>query len=114
MISAVAIAALFALAAAIGGVEVLGLVIALTYAAQFSPAAWSVLVAEELSGVSRPTWIMGFGEAVIWATYGAYLGDRALLFGGAGAALMSAIVLVGLTARPASRDRRQRVPVNAR
>ena len=97
LITAGLVIALFVIAGLVGGgVSAFGLAIALTYAGQFSPAAWSALFSRDISGISAPTWIMGLTEAVIWAFYGASLGDSALLFGGAGASAMSALVLLGL------------------
>lgn len=99
IVGAATVAGLFAAAGIVGGVGALGLIIALTYAAQFAPAAWSALVSEDVSGVSVTTWVMALIEALIWASYGAHEGDRALLFGGAGASVMSALVLLGLIGR---------------
>ncbi len=96
LISAGAIAATFAVAAVLGGATALGLLIALTYSAQFAPAAWSAIRADDVSGVSVTTWAMALVEAVIWAAYGAAVGDAALTLGGTGASVMSILVLVGV------------------
>ena len=91
------VTALFIIAALVGGgVGAFGFTIALTYSAQFGPAAWSALFSSDVSGISAITWIMALIEAIIWAAYGASLGDVALLFGGGGASIMSALVLVGV------------------
>ncbi len=97
MVSGAAVVSLFAISGLVGGVAALGLVIALTYSAQFAPAAWSALFAEDSSGVSAPTWVMACIEAAIWAVYGFTRGDTALFVGGIGAGCMSLLVLVGLS-----------------
>ena len=107
VIGAGAVGVLFALAGVAGGLTAFGLVIALTYSAQFAPAAWSALVADDLSGVSTSTWVMALTEAVIWASYGAYQGDTALMVGGSGASIMSIVVIAGLLFRRGTPTRRR-------
>lgn len=96
VVAAAVVGMAFTVAGLQGGEGALGLAIAFTYAAQFSPAAWGALRADDPSGVSVATWVMAFMEAVIWAIYGQYRADLALTVGGTGAALMSALVLLGL------------------
>lgn len=92
----------------VGGLAAFGLTIALTYSAQFTPAAWSAVSSADLSGVSMSTWAMALIEAVTWAVYGWYLGDTALTIGGAGASVMSSIVVLGLLIRREAPTRRRR------
>ena len=83
----------FGLCFAIGGVELLGLAAAGLYTFQFAPAAFAALTASDTSGISPATWIMGFSEAVLWFAYGVHINSLALVLGGLGATLMSAIVV---------------------
>ncbi len=77
----------------------LGLALALLYTVQFAPAAISAHKADDIDGVSPTTWWMALFEASIWTIYGAAIGDTAVLVGGAGASVMSLIVLAGLAGR---------------
>ncbi len=80
----------------LGGLEAAGIVIGLSYAVQFSPAVRESLRSKDLLGLSPSTWLMAFGEAVIWFVYGAAVVDVALIIGGAGGAVASAVILTRL------------------
>lgn len=73
-----------------------GLTIGLIYGVQFGPATLAALRSKDLRGVSGSTWVMALGEAVIWVIYGWSQVDVALVVGGAGGTMMSAITLVRL------------------
>ncbi len=73
-----------------------GLAIGLCYGLQFAPAVLTALRSDKLGGISSVTWSMALGEAVIWFIYGISEGDRALMVGGGGGALMALVILVRL------------------
>lgn len=78
------------------GWDTAGLAIGASYGLQFTPAAFVAIRSADVSGISLTTWIMALIEAAIWWGYGVSSDDRALVLGGAGATIMSAIILVRL------------------
>lgn len=76
-----------------------GLAIGLAYGVQFSPAALTAIRSADLTGISPTTWTMACIEAAIWFAYGLVEGDIALVAGGFGGGLMSAVVLCCLWRR---------------
>lgn len=78
------------------GWEMAGLAIGASYALQFVPAAAVAVRSDDVSGISTTTWVMALIEAAIWWGYGVSSDDRALVIGGAGATLTSAIILIRL------------------
>lgn len=80
----------------IGGWGTAGLVVGLTYAVQFAPAAVAALRSADVSGISTVTWAMAWVEAVIWVVYGLSTGDAALLVGGTGGTLAATVILARL------------------
>lgn len=91
----------------VSGWSTAGLIIGLSYGAQFAPAAWSAVRSERLDGISPLTWVMAWGEAAIWFVYGLDVGDSALLVGGGGGTAMASLIL----GRLAWRARRAGQPV---
>ncbi len=123
---AMAIAPVPLLFAIVGGWAAAGLVIGLIYAIQFTPATVAAFRTTNLAGVSGSTWVMALGEAAIWFVYGWTQGDIALLIGGAGGAIMSALIVLriaslsgpslrGAFARSGRRrrDRNESIPVSS-
>ena len=51
----------------------------------------------DLSGVAAGTWVIALVEAVLWLLYGTYVGDPALLAGGASGVAMAGLILGRLT-----------------
>jgi len=96
MVGAATLGALFAIAAFVGGVAGVGIVVASLYAGQFAPAAWSAVTSTDVSGISLLTWVLASAEAGLWAFYGSYQGDLNLVVGGVGAILMSAVVIIAV------------------
>ncbi len=96
VIAALVVSNVLAWSMAVDGVGTLGLALAGLYTVQFAPASVSAVRTSDLDGVAPSTWVMAFVEAVIWAGYGAAISDVAVLLGGAGASVMSAVVLVRL------------------
>jgi uncharacterized protein with PQ loop repeat len=90
----------------VGGWPAAGLVVGLTYAVQFVPAAVAAVRAADLSGISPTTWAMAWTEAVIWIVYGLARDDRALLVGGTGGALAATVILVEVVRSRLSRPGR--------
>ncbi len=77
----------------VGGWELAGVAIGLSYGVQLLPAVVASLRTRALSGVSSATWIIAFLEAALWFVYGLGVGDVALTLAGAvGMTLASVIV----------------------
>ena len=83
---------------AVGGWTVAGLAIGLCYGMQLVPAVVTVCRTRELNGVASSTWIMAWGEAVIWTVYGLFVVDAALLAGSISGAAMASVILGRLIA----------------
>ena len=81
----------------LGGWDAAGVAIGLCYAAQFTPAAVTAWRAVDLDGISPATWVLALVEALAWLVYGALTADPALMVGGGGGSVMSALILVRLT-----------------
>ena len=90
----------------LGGWAATGLSLGLIYGVLFAPAAVAAFRSSDLRGVSRATWVMAFGEALIWFFYGRSQADIALIVGGAGGSIMSALILFRLVVTARSTDRR--------
>jgi uncharacterized protein with PQ loop repeat len=80
----------------IGGWELAGVAVGLSYGVQLLPAVVASLRTSSLSGVSSATWIIAFVEAGLWLVYGLGAGDRALTLAGVVGATMAAIILARL------------------
>jgi uncharacterized protein with PQ loop repeat len=77
----------------LGGWELAGVAVGLSYGVQLMPAVVASLRTTALSGVSSTTWIIAFVEAGLWLVYGLGVGDVALtLAGTVGMALASVIL----------------------
>lgn len=96
----------------LGGWELAGVAVGLSYGVQLLPAVVASCRATELSGVSSATWIIAFVEAGLWLVYGLGVGDVALTSAGVIGISMAAIIIGRLAAtgnRPfAVLDRRHR------
>lgn len=79
-----------------GGLQAAGIVVGLSYAIQFAPAVVESFRSADLGGVSPTTWLLAFGEALIWSAYGLAVLDVALVIGGVGGAVASAAILFRL------------------
>lgn len=77
----------------LGGIEAAGVAVGLCYAVQFIPAAIESFRSEDIRGLSFSTWLMALGEALIWVIYGLVVVDLALIIGGAGGSLASAVIV---------------------
>jgi uncharacterized protein with PQ loop repeat len=80
----------------IGGWELAGVAVGLSYGVQLLPAVVASLRTSALSGVSSATWIIAFVEAGLWLVYGLGVGDRALTLAGVVGATMAAVILARL------------------
>ncbi len=68
-------AALLGIAAAVGGMRGLGLVLAWSYVVQIAPAVRAVYAVGRPTGVSVATWLLIAGEAALWGFYGWWFDD---------------------------------------
>jgi len=91
----------------LGGWSAAGLLIGLSYAAQFTPAAIVALRSRDVDGVSPSTWSMAWVEAAIWLIYGLQIDNRALIVGGGGGLIMSSVILARLVYVSSVRSPRQ-------
>ncbi len=80
----------------IGGWELAGVAVGLSYGVQLLPAVVESLRSSVLSGVSSATWIIAFVESVLWLVYGVGVADVALTLAGVVGAAMSTVILVRL------------------
>ena len=80
----------------IGGWELAGVAVGLSYGVQLLPAVVASLRTSALSGVSSTTWIIASLEAVLWLAYGLGVGDAALTLAGLVGVVMASVILVRL------------------
>lgn len=80
----------------IGGWELAGVAVGLSYGVQLLPAVVASLRTSALSGVSSTTWIIASLEAVLWLAYGVGVGDAALTLAGFVGVVMASVILVRL------------------
>ena len=89
-------------AAAIGGVRLIGVVLAGAYLVQVAPAVWTVWTTASPSGVAASTWAMIGLEGVLWGVYGLHHADPAVL---SFAAVATAAAAATLTRKLTATDR---------
>jgi len=80
----------------IGGWELAGVAVGLSYGVQLLPAVVASLRTSALSGVSSTTWIIASLEALLWLAYGLGVGDVALTLAGLVGVVMASVILVRL------------------
>jgi uncharacterized protein with PQ loop repeat len=80
----------------IGGWELAGVAVGLSYGVQLLPAVVASLRTSALSGVSSTTWIIASVEAALWLAYGLGVGDVALTLAGLVGVVMASVILMRL------------------
>jgi uncharacterized protein with PQ loop repeat len=80
----------------LGGWELAGVAVGLSYGVQLLPAVVASLRTSALSGVSSTTWIIASVEAALWLVYGIGVGDVALTLAGLVGVVMASVILVRL------------------
>lgn len=80
----------------IGGWELAGVAVGLSYGIQLLPAVVASLRTSVLSGVSSTTWIIAAVESMLWLAYGVGVGDVALTLAGLVGVVMASVILVRL------------------
>lgn len=80
----------------IGGWELAGVAVGLSYGVQLLPAVVASLRTSVLSGVSSATWIIASVESALWLVYGLGVGDVALTLAGLVGVVMASVILVRL------------------
>jgi uncharacterized protein with PQ loop repeat len=80
----------------IGGWELAGVAVGLSYGVQLLPAVVASLRTSALSGVSSTTWIIASIEAALWLVYGLGVGDVALTLAGLVGVVMASVILIRL------------------
>jgi len=80
----------------IGGWELAGVAVGLSYGLQLLPAVVASLRTSALSGVSSTTWIIASLESALWLAYGLGVGDAALTLAGLVGVVMASVILVRL------------------
>jgi uncharacterized protein with PQ loop repeat len=80
----------------VGGWELAGVAVGLSYGIQLLPAVVASLRTSVLSGVSSTTWIIAAIESALWLAYGLGVGDVALTLAGFVGVVMASVILVRL------------------
>lgn len=80
----------------VAGWESAGIAIGLSYGLQLAPAVLAAFRTRELSGVSSLTWVLSFGEAILWLGYGVGVNDAALGVSGVVGIVLAGAILVRL------------------
>jgi len=80
----------------IGGWELAGVAVGLSYGVQLLPAVVASLRTSVLSGVSSMTWIIASVESALWLAYGVGVGDAALTLAGLVGVVMASVILARL------------------
>jgi uncharacterized protein with PQ loop repeat len=80
----------------VGGWELAGVAVGLSYGVQLLPAVVASLRTTALSGVSSTTWIIAFVEAALWLVYGLGVADVALTLAGTVGMAMASVILARL------------------
>ena len=80
----------------IGGWDLAGVAVGLSYGVQLLPAVVASLRTTSLSGVSSATWIIAFVESALWLVYGLGVGDVALTLAGAVGMALASVILARL------------------
>jgi uncharacterized protein with PQ loop repeat len=80
----------------IGGWELAGVAVGLSYGVQLLPAVIASLRTSSLSGVSSTTWIIALVESALWLVYGVGVGDTALTLAGTVGVAMASVILARL------------------
>jgi uncharacterized protein with PQ loop repeat len=80
----------------IGGWELAGIAVGLSYGVQLLPAVIAACRTRDLVGVSASTWIIAFVESGLWLVYGLGVGDIALTLAGTVGLAMAAVILTRL------------------
>ena len=80
----------------IGGWQLAGVAVGLSYGVQLLPAVVASLRTSALSGVSSTTWIIASVESALWLAYGVGVGDVALTLAGLVGVAMASVILVRL------------------
>jgi uncharacterized protein with PQ loop repeat len=80
----------------IGGWELAGVAVGLSYGVQLLPAVVASLRTSVLSGVSSTTWIIASVESALWLVYGLGVGDVALTLAGFVGVVMASVILLRL------------------
>ncbi|MDH3194226.1 MAG: hypothetical protein OEY55_01220 [Acidimicrobiia bacterium] len=84
---------------ALGGWPATGITLGTIYGFQLLPAVIAVYRSRDTSGVSVPTWIMAWTEALLWGIYGFGPRDPGILAFATTGLVMSSGVLLGLFIR---------------
>jgi hypothetical protein len=95
--AALAWAVVLVAAAAVSGRAGLGLALAVAFIFQVTPSVWTIYRSADISGVSRGTWLLIFGELLCWGTFGIHEADPRLIVLGATGVAASLLVLARVT-----------------
>ena len=63
----------------VGGWNVLGVVLGISYGVMLAPSIWTAYRAAIPSGISPFTWLLGLTEALLWGYYGWFHSDRGII-----------------------------------
>ncbi|MDH3190832.1 MAG: PQ-loop domain-containing transporter [Acidimicrobiia bacterium] len=65
--------------AIVGGWEVLGIALGLSYGVVSAPSVWTAYRTSDPSGIAPLTWWIGAVEALLWGSFGWYHSDRGII-----------------------------------
>jgi uncharacterized protein with PQ loop repeat len=80
----------------VGGWEVAGVAVGLSYGVQLLPAVVAACRSRELGGISSATWLIAAIESALWLVYGVGVDDVALIVAGSLGIAMASLILVRL------------------
>jgi uncharacterized protein with PQ loop repeat len=80
----------------VGGWQLAGVAIGLSYGIQLLPAVLAACRSSALAGISAATWLIACAESAIWLVYGTAIDDAALLLAGIVGIVFSGVIIVRL------------------
>jgi uncharacterized protein with PQ loop repeat len=80
----------------VGGWSIAGVVIGLSYGAQFVPALISAVRTDQPKGISPVTWLMAWAEAALWLVFSAIIANVPLMLGGGSGLVIATLILARL------------------
>jgi uncharacterized protein with PQ loop repeat len=96
-------AALLAVAGGLFGRAVLGIALAASFILQTAPSVWKAYRSDRVTGISRGTWLLIFGELLCWGIFGTCESDpRLAVLGWSGVAASLLILARVRPKRPAA------------
>ena len=90
--------------AAIGIMQVVGILAAIASVASFSPQAWKIIRTRDVKGLSAGMYVLTVTAFALWMTYGLLQGDLALIVPNLLCLLLSTFILIMILLPKPARD----------